>query len=51
MNLGKNPAILIYQKEKKDNYKLKLFSEEESRACLKDVVKVERARYPSRYAC
>lgn len=51
MTLGNEPAILIYQKEKKDNYRLKFFSEEESRGCLKDVVEEGRARYPSRYSC
>lgn len=40
MTLGNKPAILICQKEKKDNYKLKLFSEEEIGGCLKDVVEV-----------
>lgn len=44
MTLGNKPAILIYQKEKKVNYKLKLFSEEESGGCLKDVAEVGRAR-------
>lgn len=28
MTLGSKPAILIYQKENKNNYKLKLFSKE-----------------------
>lgn len=50
MTLGNKPAILIHQKETKDNYKLKLFSEEESRGCLKDAVEVGRAKYPSKYS-
>jgi len=51
MTLENKPAILIHQKEKKDNYKMKLFSEEGSRGCLKDVLQVGRARHPSRYSC